>query len=274
MMGFSGLVLAAAGLFFSATAPSAAQTPVQADAPEVAIIRIGTEGSNPPFNYFEGDELKGFDVDLAKAVCMRLARRCEFVTRSIDQLPLALKRREIDVIVSALPLPEAKRAKVFLTKPYLALPAVFVRHKDDAIGPLDPKALAGKVVAVIADSPQAAFLAAQYPEAKAKPFGTLEEAASDLSSRQVDLALFDHLAAIPFLKTKEGEDLRLAGPEIHNDTFFAGTPIACRKSDAVLCSEFERVIGTLIADGTYADINARYVEFPLLDMPRTKSAMR
>ena len=69
------------------------------------MLKVGTEGSNPPFNYFEGSELKGFDVDLIKAVCQRMARRCEFVTRSIDQLPLAMKRQEIDIIVSALPLP-------------------------------------------------------------------------------------------------------------------------------------------------------------------------
>ena len=38
-------------------------------AQEPRTIRIATEGAFPPFNYLEGNEPQGFEIDLGKALC-------------------------------------------------------------------------------------------------------------------------------------------------------------------------------------------------------------
>ena len=58
---------------------------VASDANAAEKIRIGTEGAYPPFNFVdESGELKGFDIDIAKALCKEMKADCEFVTQDWD----------------------------------------------------------------------------------------------------------------------------------------------------------------------------------------------
>ncbi|MFC6670445.1 transporter substrate-binding domain-containing protein [Marinobacterium aestuariivivens] len=54
-----------------------AAAPAQAE-----TIRIATEGAYAPFNMIdESGELKGFDVDIAKALCDQMKADCELVAQ-------------------------------------------------------------------------------------------------------------------------------------------------------------------------------------------------
>ena len=58
-----------------------AEKPWIADHPATrADIVIGTEADYPPFNYIEDDVLKGFDIELTKAVCKAAGKVCAIVT--------------------------------------------------------------------------------------------------------------------------------------------------------------------------------------------------
>ena len=57
-----------------------------ADAPLGAIpshITIASEGARPPYNYFDGDHLAGFELDLGRDLCARMAVTCSFVAQDL-----------------------------------------------------------------------------------------------------------------------------------------------------------------------------------------------
>ena len=55
-----------------------------ATAEEARTIRIATEGAFPPFNYLEGNEPQGFEVELGRALCEAAKARCTFAIHEWD----------------------------------------------------------------------------------------------------------------------------------------------------------------------------------------------
>ncbi|VDZ84008.1 Putative ABC transporter arginine-binding protein 2 precursor [Kluyvera intermedia] len=82
------LVIAALLASFSLTA-GAAQT-----------IRFATEASYPPFESIDANnQIVGFDVDLANALCKEIDATCTFSNQSFDSLIPSLKFRRVDAVM-------------------------------------------------------------------------------------------------------------------------------------------------------------------------------
>lgn len=71
-------------LFLSIALPAVARDLAEVKAS--GVIRIATEGATPPFNYFEGEKLTGFDVDLGTAIGRELGLKVEWTTLAFDGL--------------------------------------------------------------------------------------------------------------------------------------------------------------------------------------------
>ena len=71
------------------------------DAPRRVVIRFLTEGDFPPFNYYDDDGvLAGFNVDLARAICLELGTACDIKVRPWEELLLALRRGDADAVIA------------------------------------------------------------------------------------------------------------------------------------------------------------------------------
>ncbi|MDR2245884.1 MAG: transporter substrate-binding domain-containing protein [Treponema sp.] len=107
------LFLAAAALFAGAKKESAGIA---------TLIRVGTEGAYPPYNYVtEQGEADGYDVAVVKAIAGLLPEyRVEFVPTAWDGIFVALEGGDFDLIASNLGWRKEREEKYYLsTVPYL-----------------------------------------------------------------------------------------------------------------------------------------------------------
>jgi L-cystine transport system substrate-binding protein len=88
----------------------------------VTLVRVGTEGAMPPYNYVNAQgEADGYDIAVVKAVIGLLPEyRVEFMPTAWDGIFVALEGGEFDLIASYLAWRQEREEKYYLsTVPYL-----------------------------------------------------------------------------------------------------------------------------------------------------------
>lgn len=221
-------------------------------------LRIGSEGAYPPFNFVDpSGRLKGFDIDIALALCERLKVECKLVAQDWDGIIPALLAGKYDAIVASMSITAERKKVVGFTDKYYSNKVRFVAAKD---GKFDPGNLAGKTIGAQRATVSATWLEKNAGGARIKLYDTQTNAYLDLAARRLDAIFADGLVLHDWLKTKAGAGFMLVGKAYELDE---GIGIAVRKDDDVLRQRLNAALAAILADGTYATINARYFPFSI-----------
>lgn len=236
-----------------------------ASAQDRAPVRIATEGARPPFNFVENGEPAGFEVDLARALCTAAGLTCTVVLHEWEGIIKGLLAKEYDAVMASMAINERRRARIAFTRPYYRMPAAFVGRRDGGPASLDPALLKGRTVGVAERSPYAQLLEQRYPELTVRTFDKVEDANLDLFTGRLDLVFGEKLELSRFVQGREGGaccrfvgHVPAGGPVLGE-----GIGIGLRKEDADLREALDRAIATVMADGTYDRIRAKYVPFDI-----------
>jgi len=237
-----------------------------AAAPDLAQLRIASEGARPPYNFFNAsNELAGFEIDLGRELCRRMKATCTFVPAEWDSMSERLNGRHFDAIMAAMEItPERERVMAF-TKPYMRMPSAFLKRREDVVPAVSPAALEGRNIGVEAGGPHEAFIAERYSKSTLRAYTLLEEAILDLAQGRIDVVIGDKDAVVDFLKTRrEAQCCVLAGDVPRDPAFFGeGVGIGLRKSDDMLKRRFETALDGAVADGSYDRLRAKYFDFDI-----------
>lgn len=232
-------------------------------------LRIGVEGAYPPFSWKEADgTLKGFDIEIAMALCDQMDRECELVEQDWDGMIPALLAKKFDAIVASMSITEERKKRVNFTDKYYNTPNNFVGHKGAGLE-ITREGLAGKVIGTQRGTTHQCFLEKLFPDSDLRLYGTQEEVFLDLAAGRIDLSFSDSIQADEgFLKTDAGKDFEFVGPEQFDlECHGEGAGIAVRKGDDELRESFNAAIKAIRDDGTYQAINANYFDFDIYGEP-------
>ena len=243
---------ALAGFWLVAADPARAQ----------AELRIATEGAYPPFNYVEGSEPAGFEVDLGRALCEAMALTCTFVLQDWDGMYGALRENRFDAIMSSMEITPERRARYRFSNRYYRIPSTLIGSKADAAAPFRPEDLAGRSVGVVGDSEFQAYLDALSSKPEVRTYNKLEEADLDLLTGRIDYVLGDKLEISRFMSQRDGQTCCRSVTDLPVDRG-EGIGIAVRKGDRGLAEMFNAALSKVISDGTYDRIRTRYVPFDI-----------
>ena len=249
MQNYKKLLLAAAAtLVFSANALA------------VDKYKVGIEGAYPPFNNKNASgQVVGFDYDIAMALCAKMKAECEVVTSDWDGIIPALNAKKYDFIVSSLSITDDRKQAVDFTDPYYSNKQQFVAKKGVDFK-TDIESLKSKKLGT-QRSTQAATWLEDNVGGDIALYDTQENAYLDLSSGRVDALLADKYAIYGWLKDDPaGKDYEFKGNPINEDDKVG---IALRKGESDLRTKLNLALKEIQEDGTYKQINDKYVPFSI-----------
>lgn len=235
-------------------------------APTVAVaddIRIGTEGAYPPFNYLTANgELKGFDVDIAKALCAEMKANCTFVTQDWDGMIPALIGDKFDAIIASMSITEERKQKVDFTNKYYNTPPAIAVPKDSKLKGVSPSDLAGITIGAQSSTTHSNYAEAKFSDATVRLYPTPDEYKLDIANGRIDAVIDDVVVLSEWVKSDYGKCCKILGsletdPVINGE----GAGIAIRKGEDELRERFNIAIQAIIDNGTYKKINDEYFEF-------------
>ncbi len=82
-------------------------------------VKVAINAEFPPFEYYENDELKGFDIDLMNAIGEKIGFEIEYVNVHFDAILPSLLSGRVDCGISAITITEERENNFDFTRPYL-----------------------------------------------------------------------------------------------------------------------------------------------------------
>jgi arginine/ornithine transport system substrate-binding protein len=240
-----------------------------AQSPDWKKVRIGVEGAYPPFSEVGTDgKLKGFDIDMAMALCAEMKAECTLVQQEWDGMIPALQARKFDAIIASMAITDERKKAVNFTNKYYNTPARFV-GKASAPHDISPAALKGKKIGVQRGTTHDRYLTAIYKDSEIVRYAKQDEVFLDMAAGRIDATLCDSVAAdLGFLKKGSGKGFGFLGTPVDDATYFGiGSGIAVRKADNDLQQKFNAAIVAVRANGVYKKIQDKYFDFDVYGKP-------
>ncbi|ODT76017.1 MAG: hypothetical protein ABS76_32285 [Pelagibacterium sp. SCN 64-44] len=161
----------------------------------VPAIRFLTTADFPPFNFRDsGGELVGFNIDLARRICIEVNVACTIQAWPWEQAAAALSDAQGDALIAGLAMSPENGELFDFSSVYLALPGRFVTRAE-AVDGFDPAALSGRKIAVRVGSSHDDFLTRYLPEAERLGFDNEVEGLEAVKSGRADAWFGDAMRA-------------------------------------------------------------------------------
>lgn len=228
------------------------------------VIRFVTEADFPPFNFYDEDGvLVGFNVDVARAICLELNTACDIKVRKWGELLLALKRGEADAVIAAHAVTPQTLAAVDFTDSYFFTPGRFAGKLGGEEADITPEGLDGQRIGVAKNTAHEAFLKAFFRSSSIRTYENADLARDALIQGDVDYVFDDGISLIFWLHgTASKRCCELKGGAYLEPKYFGeGIAIAVPKNDPQVKSMINRALANLRADGRLEELVERY--FPV-----------
>jgi polar amino acid transport system substrate-binding protein len=248
--------LSAAGI-----STNAADTPSQRSR---AVVRFVTDSDFPPFNFYDEDGvLVGFNVDLARAICLEIGTACDIKARLWEELLPSLKAGEADAVIAAHKVTPLAASDVSFTDRYFHTPGRFAGRKDSPDVEITPSGLDGRRIAVARGTAHEAFLKTFFRDSPLALYENADLAREALASGKADFVFDDGISLAFWLNgtlSRQCCEMR-GGPFLEPHFFGDGIAIAVPKSDPQMRTLLNDALVRVRASGRFEELVQRY--FPV-----------
>lgn len=222
------------------------------------VLSMATEATFPPYEYYDGDELVGIDVEVAAAIAEKLGLEFQVTDIAFDSVIPGVQTGKYDIGMAGMTVNEERLEQVNFTASYAKGVQVVIVKDGSAITSVDDLFAEGANTTVGTQTGTTGFLYATGDIEEAglgtvKGFAKTTDAVEALKNGQVDCVILDNEPAKALVAANEGLSIL--------DTAYADEDyaIAVSKDNEALLEAIDGALSELVADGTLQTIVGKYI---------------
>lgn len=221
---------------------------------ERSTLRVGLEGTYPPFSY-QGDDgkLTGFEVDFANELAKHLGVKADLKPTKWDGMLASLDSKRIDVVINQVTISDQRKKKYDFSTPY-TVSGIQALVKKGNEGVIKTAAdLKGKKVGVGLGTNYEEWLRQNVQGVDIRTYDDDPTKYQDLRVGRIDAILVDRLAALDLVK-KTGNTLAVTGEAFSRQE----SGVALRKGNEDLLKAVDGAIAEMQKDGSLKSLSEKW----------------
>lgn len=255
-----------AGVMLASSLPAAAACLPSPDAlVEAGTLTVAILPGGPPMGFMDGNEPKGFDIELAAAVAEKLCLKPAYVATPFAGLFPAMDAKKYDTISASIGITDARKEKYDFV-PVFKGGLRLVVNKSDPVRFNTEADVCGHPVALVAGTTQMAALErvkAECPAEKPmvmKTFTNQTEALNEVAKKAVSAAFVDWPLAAYVIQQRP-DDFVEASPVLSGkgpNTKRNRNGLVVRKGEKTMQDALAAAFDAVVKDGTYDELLAKW----------------
>lgn len=213
------------------------------------VITMATNAEFPPFEYLEGEEIVGADIEIAEAIAEKLGAELEITNIDFDAALTGAATGKYDMAVAGITANDERKKNMNFSDNYYTASQAIIVTADSAIKTAAD--LEGKTVACQEGTTGEQYLLENGYAIQS--FKTGAEAISALNAGKVDAVVIDNAVAVALSAKQEGKTVVL--DEALTQEAYA---IAIKLGNDEFTAEVNVALNELKESGKLAEIFAKY----------------
>ena len=204
-----------------------------------------TEAGFAPYEYYEGGEIVGVDIDIANEIAKELGKKLVIKDIAFDSIVNEVKSGKADFAAAGISYSDERAKEVDFTVNYATSKQVVIVTEDSDISL--PEQIKDKRIAVQLGSIADTYVTENYKDATITRQKKYLAAIQDLKTGKVDCVVMDELPAQEILKENSG--LKILDKELTQDKY----GMIVKKGNKELLDSINKVLNRLISEGKISE---------------------
>ncbi|UVJ46041.1 glutamine ABC transporter substrate-binding protein GlnH [Pseudomonas sp. LS1212] len=215
-------------------------------------LLVATDTAFVPFEFKQGNEYVGFDIDLWAAIAKEMGVTYKLKPMDFNGIIPALQTRNVDLALAGITIKEERKQAIDFSDGYYDSGfLLMVKSDNDSIkGEAD---IAGKTLAVKSGTSSADYAKANLKAQDLRQFPNIDNAYLELRTGRVDAAMHDTPNVLYYIKTAGEGQVKAVGQQMMAQQYGIAFP-----KGSELREQVNAALKTIRANGTYAQIYQKW----------------
>ena len=224
------------------------------DTQEPAVLHMATEGTFPPYEYYDNGQLVGIDIEVAGAIAEKLGMTLETTDIAFDSIIPGVQAGKYDIGMAGVTVSEDRLQQVNFSDSYATGVQVVIVKEGGKVQSLDD--MADAIIGTQSGTTGFIYASGDFGDDHVKSFTKTTDAVEALKNGQVDCVLLDNAPAEALVDANPDAGLSILETAYTVEDY----AIAINKENTDLQAKINAALAELVADGTLQSIIDKYIK--------------